>query len=152
MLDAKETFSRFEFDTRTYFTTKFITDNTFAFRIGGGKVWGDYPFTKAIVLGGGNSLRGYSRERFTGDAAVFAQAEIRTYLFPIKFGLPGKFGIHFFGETGRIFVTIEDSKKWHSSFGGGVWMSFIDRMLNLSFDVAASKELTNYYLRFSMPF
>ncbi|MEE9430584.1 MAG: BamA/TamA family outer membrane protein [Melioribacteraceae bacterium] len=152
LLDVKETFSRFEFDTRTYFTTKFITDNTFAFRIGGGKIWGNYPFTKAIVLGGGNSLRGYSRERFTGDAAVFAQAEMRTYLFPIKFGLPGKLGIHFFGESGRVFVTNENSKKWHSSFGGGVWMSFIDRMLNLSFDVAASKELTNFYLRFNMPF
>jgi hypothetical protein len=25
-------------------------------------------------------------------------------------------------------------------------------MLNLSFDVAASKELANFYLRFSMPF
>jgi len=80
------------------------------------------------------------------------EAEMRTYLFPIKYGVPGKFGIHLFGETGRVFIKNDNSKIWHTSFGGGVWMSFIDRMLNLSFDIAFSKELTNYYLRFSMPF
>jgi len=152
LLEAKNTFYKFEFDTRAYFRTKIITDNIFAFRVGGGKVWGDYPFTKSIVLGGENSLRGFSRERFSGDAALFAQVEVRTYLFPIKYGLPGKFGIHFFGETGRVFVSKGNSKKWHFSFGGGIWLSLIDRMLNFSLDVATSNETNNFYLRFSMPF
>ena len=152
LLDIKESFSRVEFDTRVYFKTKIITQNIFAFRVGGGKIWGKYPFTKSIVLGGENNLRGFSRERFSGDAALFTQVEIRTYLFPIKYGLPGKFGIHFFGETGRVFTLNDNSKIWHASFGSGLWMSFIDRMLNLSFDVATSIETTNFYLRFSMPF
>ncbi len=152
LLDVKETFYKLEFDARTYFKTKIITDNIFAFRIGGGKLWNDYPFSKSIVLGGENNLRGFSRERFSGDASLFAQAEIRTYLVPIKYGLPGKFGIHFFGETGRVFTENDNSKKWHLSYGGGVWLSLIDRMVSLSFDMAVSEEFNNFYLRFSMPF
>jgi len=150
--DLNNNFYSLKFDARTYFRFDTITENILALRVGGGKNWKNYPLSKLVFLGGENNLRGYSRERFSGDAAVFAQAEIRTYLFPIKFGLPGKFGFHFFAETGRVFVSNENSEKWHSSFGGGVWMSFIDRMLNLSMDLAASKEMNNFYLRFSMPF
>ncbi|MCP5063661.1 MAG: BamA/TamA family outer membrane protein [Ignavibacteriae bacterium] len=151
-LDLKNNFYSLKFDARTYFRIDALTENILAIRIGGGKNWDEYPLSKIIFLGGENSLRGFSRERFSGDAAVFAQAEMRTYLFPIKFGLPGKFGVHFFAEAGRVFVENEDSEKWHASYGGGVWMSFIDRMLNLSFDVATSKEMSNFYLRFSMPY
>ncbi|MCH9030623.1 MAG: hypothetical protein IH819_13710 [Bacteroidetes bacterium] len=64
--------------------------------------------------------------------------------------LPGEFGIHFFGETGRVFVDGENSSKWHPGYGGGVWLSLISRSFNTSFTLAVSPEDTAFYLRARM--
>jgi hypothetical protein len=66
--------------------------------------------------------------------------------------LPGQIGIHFFSETGRVFVEGDNSSKWHPAYGGGVWLSLINRMLNTSFTIGVSPEKTSYYLRARLGF
>ena len=150
-LDNERIFSKGGFDIRGYFSGKSITDFTLALKTSGERVWGSkYPFQFAAFRGGKNTLRGYSRERFSGDAAISAQAELRLLISKISLFLPGEFGIHFFGETGRVFVNGENSSKWHPGYGGGVWLSFINRSFNTSFTLAVSPEGTAFYLRARM--
>jgi hypothetical protein len=94
---------------------------------GGVKTWGKLPFFLAPSLGGLHTLRGYRPDRFAGDAAVYGSADLRIPLTRIKFVLPGQQGVFGFVDGGRVYLRGEDSEKWHSAFGGGVWFSFLTR-------------------------
>jgi len=146
VFNNRKDFFKISGDLRTYFSTHAVTDVTLALRVGGQKVFGTYPFFKSAVLGGANNLRGFSRERFSGDASLFGQAEVRMFLFDMNVLLPGRFGLSFFGESGRVFVSYEESEKWHSSYGGGFWFSVLNNILSLNFSAAKSSETLNFYL------
>lgn len=152
VLDVNRSYSKFGFDIRHYLTTEFITESTLALRTGGEKVWGNYPFNEAAFLGGSKNIRGYSRDRFSGDAMLFAQAELRPFVTDIKIILKGRVGLSVFAETGRVFTNTIQSDKWHSSFGGGIWVSYLQRQLNLSFTAAKSSENLLFYFDTSMMF
>lgn len=140
MLSMKSPFVFTQFDVRGFITPGDFNLLTIALRAGSGKTFGDYPFYKAQFLGGADNLRGFRRERFSGDAALFAQVELRMFLSNVRIVIPGSLGFHLFSETGRVYVERENSKLWHASYGGGLWLSYLDRMLNLSLTVAHSKE------------
>jgi outer membrane protein assembly factor BamA len=140
LFDNRFNFTKARIDTRFFFRVKVITPMTAALRLGGAKTWGDYPFFKAAFLGGAGNLRGYSKKRFSGDAFLFGQFEVRAYLGPLKLILPGRMGFHLFSEAGRVFIEGENSEKWHPAYGGGLWMSFANRLLNTSLTIARSPE------------
>ena len=101
-------------------------DNPFpqaAFRIGGKKTFGDYPWFRGAFLGGDESVRGLRDERYLGDAAVFGSAEGRAELFGASVIVPLKFGGLAFVDTGRVFLEDEDSNKWHTGVGFGLWVA-----------------------------
>ncbi len=145
ILDSKENYTKSIVDLRSYFTSSFITKTTFAFRLLGKKVWGIYPFLSAVFLGGSDNLLGFRRERFSGDAALYGIAQIRMKISKVKFIINGDFGIHGFAETGRVFTDYGNSKIWHPSYGGGLWLSYLDRTLNLVGTLANSKESLLFY-------
>ncbi len=101
-------------------------------RAGGEKIWGDFPFYEAAYLGGSTSIRGYDKQRFAGDASLYANSELRLYLGTFKFLVPVMFGPLAFVETGRVFYDGEDSDKWHTGYGGGLWFGFIESRYALS--------------------
>lgn len=152
ILDNRQAFTKAAFDVRTYFTSEFITHSTLALRMGGEKVWGNYPFHHASFLGGRYNLRGYKRDRFSGDASLFGQIELRANVTRLKVLIFGIFGLHGFAETGRVWVNGEDSGLWHQSYGGGFYMTFLERMFNISFTVGTSHEYTAYYVRTKLSF
>ena len=127
-------------DLRAYISTDTVKGVTFAFRTGAGKVWGDYPFYESMFLGGANSLKGFSRERFAGDAVLLGETEIRFDVARVNILVPGMLGISFFGGAGRVFLEGEDSKRWHNSFGSTMWITYLDRMFNVGVTVAKSDE------------
>ncbi len=103
-----------------------------ALRAGGEKIWGDFPFYEAAYLGGSTSIRGYDKQRFAGDASLYANSELRLYLGTFKFLVPVMFGPLAFVETGRVFYDGEDSDRWHTGYGGGLWFGFIESRYALS--------------------
>ncbi len=129
-----------------YYLCDTVKGVTFAFRTGAGKVWGNYPFYESMFLGGVNSLKGFSRERFAGDAVVLGETEIRFDVARVNILVPGMFGISFFGGTGRVFLTGEDSKRWHSSFGSSLWISYLERSFNIGFTAAKSDEGYKFFI------
>lgn len=97
-----------------------------AFRLGGQKNWGGYPYFEAAGIGGSNSIRGYDRNRFAGDAEVHASAELRFYGGQAKIFVPVLYGPLLFVDTGRVFVRGESSGQWHTGMGGGIWIAFFE--------------------------
>ena len=114
---------------------------TFANRFGGGTTFGDdFEFYQAQYLGGDEHLRGYRKYRFAGKSKIFNNAELRwrlanfrTYLFPAAFGILA------FYDTGKIYDKDNNSSKWLSGYGGGIWISPLKRMV-LTVTYTASKE------------
>ncbi|MEJ2505532.1 MAG: hypothetical protein P8Y81_04630, partial [Ignavibacteriaceae bacterium] len=125
---------------------------TLAFRVGGSRVWGKYPFFDGAAIGGKHNLRGYLNRRFSGDAAVVGQAELRLYLADINILLKSKLGINLFAETGRVFIIDTPSKQWHRSFGFGVWSAYFDWQLIGTAYLAFSPEKTAVGIGFGMGF
>ncbi len=140
LMTSSSNFGKAGIDFRAYHSTDTTKGFAFAFRAAAGKVWGIHPFYESLFLGGVNSLKGYSRERFAGDGLILGQAEIRLPVALINILVPGIIGVSAFGGVGRVFVEGEDSKKWHPSFGGSLWISYINRLLNFEFSVGKSYE------------
>lgn len=133
-------FGKAGLDLRAYVSTDTVKGVTFAFRAGGGKVWGDFPFYESVFLGGANSLKGFSRERFAGDGVLLGETEIRMGIGRVNIIVPGTLGFSLFGGTGRVFLNGEESKRWHSSFGATLWITYLQRAMNVGVTVAKSDE------------
>jgi outer membrane translocation and assembly module TamA len=118
---------------------------TIAFRAAGEKLWGEHPFFESAFLGGNESLRGFERQRFSGDASILGGAEVRTQLARIPFIVPLWSGISAFAETGRVFLTGENSNRWHNVFGGGLWFSVIKPEYIAHFSLAHSEDNIAFY-------
>ncbi len=138
VFNNKEQFGRVIGDLRGYLGYK--TTVSLGLRLRGEKLFGKFPFFESAFLGGPRLLRGYSSERFAGDASVIGSAELRLKLFKMNFLLPEEVGIFGFGETGRVFVKGEDSKSWHAGYGGGLFMFLLNRDMTLKLTFARSIE------------
>ena len=145
-LDNLSSFGKIRFEARTYATVDAFTPVTLATRFGAEKLWGNHPFFESSYLGGKTSLRGFDKERFAGDAAVFGGAELRMRVGNYFILLPGTYGVTLLGETGRVFLPGESSARWHASAGGGFWFSVVKPEYLVSVSIARSGEKTGVYL------
>ena len=123
-----------------------------AFRVGGQKVWGDYPYFESAFLGGAENLRGFDQQRFAGDASAWGNAELRLRLGTLKLLIPGAIGIHGLADAGRVWAPGETSDRWHHAVGGGLWFSLDGPVTTLSLTVAHSDERTGFYARAGFAF
>lgn len=89
----------------------------------------NFEFYHAASIGANDGLRGFRNQRFTGKDAYYQNIDLRykfnkrrTVLMPLNFGI-------FIGlDYGRIWLDNDQSRKWHSSFGGGFIMNMSDLM------------------------
>ncbi|GJM36366.1 MAG: hypothetical protein DHS20C18_53670 [Saprospiraceae bacterium] len=98
----------------------------------------NFEFYQSAVLGGTGAdanIRGFRRDRFSGQTAFFQNTDLRWKLFssgngvlPFTIGLLGGF------DYGRVWIDEEDSNVWHYSYGGGLFIAPLDT-INLSFSL-----------------
>lgn len=150
--DIPETFYLAGFDLRAYLTSESVSFATLALRTGGSKVFSQYPFYAGATVGGQNSLRGYNDGRFSGDAAIFGQAELRLFISHLNLILKSKVGINLFIESGRVFTVNDNSDKWHPSYGLGLWVAYLNSTLIGTTYIAFSPETTIFNIGFGMGF
>jgi outer membrane protein assembly factor BamA len=113
---------------------------TFAFRFGGAVNIGDYEFFHANFLGLQTNLRGFRSKRFAGDHSFYQNTEIRFKLLNIRSHVfNGQTGFFLFNDIGRVWVSDEDSGKWHDGFGIGAWLTPFD-FTALTLTYSRSKE------------
>jgi hypothetical protein len=140
VMDNQYNFTKAAVDLRSYFTIQLFSRTIFAVRAFGEKIFGTYPFYEASYLGGTESVRGFEKQRFSGDASVSLHAESRFSLGKLKLLLPINVGGMLFGETGRVFVNAEKSDLWHAGIGTGIWAYLVDKDVTFSISVARSRE------------
>jgi hypothetical protein len=56
------------------------------------------------------------------------------------------------GDGGRVWFEGENSDRWHSNWGGGVWSSVVSDAATVSLSVARSNEATRFYFRYGFLF
>lgn len=88
-------------------------------------IFGDnYEFYHAATLGGNTSLRGYRNERFLGKTSFFQTTDLRLCLIEQKTGfIPLRIGVTGGYDLGRVWIENENSNKWHSSYGGSIFIN-----------------------------
>jgi hypothetical protein len=149
--DVSTTYAELRGVASTYLSPPNVpTLPTLALRVGGKKLWGEYPFHDAAFIGDAASVRLGRQNRYGGDASLYANAELRFVLGEIFFVLPGNIGLFGLGDVGRVFLDGEDSDRWHNALGGGVWVSFLGPANTLSFAVARSEVGTSMSQRTSL--
>ncbi|MES2573499.1 MAG: metallophosphoesterase [Bacteroidota bacterium] len=84
----------------------------------------NYEFYQGASLGGDYDLRGYRDERFLGNASYYQSTDLRWSIGRIKKSiLPMTYGLLAGYDYGRVWMDGEESKKWHQSVGGGLWLN-----------------------------
>jgi len=84
----------------------------------------NYEFYQGATLGGDYDLRGYRNQRFLGNASFYQSTDLRWNIGRIKKTVfPMSYGILAGYDYGRVWLDGEDSKKWHQSVGGGIWLN-----------------------------
>ena len=106
-------------------------DFVIANRIGYHQVFTDsLAFWQAATLGGSGELqnfRGFRQERFSGNRAFYVNSDVRYRLLGARnSNLPFSFGVLAGYDLGRVWLDGEDSKRWHYSYGGGIFLSPLD--------------------------
>lgn len=117
---------------------------TLALRVGAKRAWGDYPFFETATIGG-NTSRGFRARRFAGDAAAWANAEVRVKVADARLVVPGELGVFGLGDVGRVWLEGESSDTWHPSVGGGIWFGILSRTMTVSLSAGRSREGTRFY-------
>jgi hypothetical protein len=94
-------------------------------RFGYGHIFSEnYEYFQALDLGTDNYLRGFRKNRFSGQTIAYQSTELRFKLFESKsYIVPGAVGLLAFNDVGRVWVKNETSRKWHDSYGGGFYYS-----------------------------
>lgn len=123
--------------------TKFTTDMTVyasmdenrklmaVMRFGAGKIFNkDFEYFQALNLGVNNYIRGFRKNRFAGSSLVYGSTEFRVKLFGSQsYLLPGDVGLIGFYDIGRVWQYGQSSKRWHQSYGGGIYYTPYNAMI-----------------------
>jgi hypothetical protein len=103
---------------------------TLAFRSGFAKNFGDFSFFQSHFLGGQTNFRGVYRNRFSGRSMQFNSLELRTSLLKVpNYVVPFDFGFTAYTDLARTWQDKEESKKWHHSYGLGMYFGILDQLI-----------------------
>ena len=110
------------------------------------------PYHEAAYIGGAESVRGFAAQRFAGDSALFGSVELRLEVTRFFVLVPGRGGVFGLLDTGRVWLDGEESDRWHTGWGGGVWVAPLIRENTFSLAVATSDEDTRIYFAYGFNF
>jgi hypothetical protein len=145
--DVDSVFGEIHGEARTYLSVRAPLDPTLAFRVGAKKLWGEFPFLESAFIGGASTVRLGRVNRYAGDASAYGSAELRLALARFELILPTQLGIFGLADAGRVFLAGESSDTWHTAFGGGLSLSYLQRAYTLSVALAAGDERTAVYVQ-----
>ena len=115
-----------------FFTLPVPKKPVLAFRGGGEKLWGNFPYFDAAFLGGSESFRTEEKQRFAGDASVYGTAELRVPIAKFPFILPLDVGALAFTDIGRVYLSGNSLGGWHKASGAGLWFGYLNPGLNFN--------------------
>jgi hypothetical protein len=122
-------FGIFETYVKYFGTAKILIPVSLVVKLGGSKTYGQQvPFYKYPHLGQFSNLRGYKRNRFTGDASAYLNSELRFHFGKVNnFYLPFETGLIVFYDAGRVWMNGNKAGGWHPGYGAGLYISPLTR-------------------------
>jgi outer membrane protein assembly factor BamA len=150
--DVESAFGSLVASVATYVTLPVPLKPILALRGSGKRVLGDFPYFEAAFVGGGGSVRSLEAQRYAGDAALAATAELRIPLASFSLILPLDVGVFGLAETGRVYLDGESPGGWHGAMGGGFWIGVIDPTSALSFSFTNNQERTGIFIKAGLSF
>lgn len=132
MWDAKTPYQSLDAWAATFFTIPIAKKPVLAFRAGGKKLWGDFPYFDAAFLGGSETFRTESLQRWAGDASLYGSTELRVPLVEFPFILPLNVGALGFADAGKVYMNGDSPEGWHTAVGAGIWIGALDPGKNVS--------------------
>ncbi|SHG19401.1 hypothetical protein SAMN05444362_11737 [Dysgonomonas macrotermitis] len=127
-----------------------ITDRlVFATELNGNVLFTDkYEFYQASTV----KLRGYRDNRFVGKQSYYQFTDLRLDLGRLDNPFtPLDYGIFAGFDYGRVWYPEESSKDWHTSCGGGFWLTFFKKYTG-KFSYFGSKDGGRFYINLGMGF
>ncbi|HEX6104321.1 MAG TPA: hypothetical protein VFZ26_01975 [Gemmatimonadales bacterium] len=147
LLDVTDDFGDLGAMGAAYFTADSLPlQPTLALRAGAQRVWGRFPYQHSAFIGDVSTVRLGRQNRYAGESSLYGGAELRLRLSAFNVLVPGELGVFGLGDVGRVYVDGESSEKWHGAVGGGLWLSFLERVNTLSVSVVSSAERTRVYV------
>jgi hypothetical protein len=104
-----------------------------AMRGGASMASGAFPTQYAATVGGWSTLRGFSFERYSGDASVDGSTELRVPVGTVNLLVRWDAGVFGLADVGRVWMAGESDGSWHTGFGGGVWLSALGRAISVAY-------------------
>ncbi|WP_298152652.1 metallophosphoesterase [Flavobacterium sp.] len=87
----------------------------------------DFEFYQMATIGGDFDIRAFRSERFSGKRSFFQSSDVRWQLGKIRESIaPMRYGVLAGFDYGRVWLPAEPSDKWHTAFGGGLWLNGIN--------------------------
>lgn len=150
LTDISGSFTRFSGEWAFYLSARLPSRLVIANRLGFAHNEGDTEFFNANMLGGRSNLRSYRRTRFYGETSMYHNVDLRLKLFSFRsYIFPGQLGILAFHDAGRVWVDGEDSTKWHTGTGFGIWVSPLNQLvLNINYGFGEDENIPAFYLGF----
>ncbi len=125
-----------------YYSMLFYPKTVFAFRVGLQTLTGkNLPVQVLLPIGGNNTLRGYTQDRFLDHTSALINAELR---FPVYWRLGGMLGM----DAGKVWNSIGklDLKNWANNPVLGLRFYMDTYVIRL--DVGLGRETTGLYFNF----
>ena len=130
--DAAKPYESLDAWVAAFFTLPAPKKPVLAFRVGGKKLWGNFPYFDAAFLGGSETFRTEERQRYAGDASLYGTTELRVPIAKFPFILPLDVGALGFVDAGRVYLNGASPGRWHSAAGGGFWVGYLNPGTNLN--------------------
>ncbi|MDQ2771052.1 MAG: outer membrane protein assembly factor [Bacteroidota bacterium] len=154
LTNSKSTFGLTQGFAEYYGTAKIGVPVTLVLKGGGAKNYGpnaDIPFYKFASIGQNEGLRGYYRNRFSGDASLYYNTELRLALGQVKNGfLPFYYGVFGFYDQGRVYYQDASPGGWHAGYGAGFYIAPV--VETLAFAVSYQKSVESSLIQFGLGF
>lgn len=138
-----------------YIKSKFAFELAFSDRVSmatqvvGTALFSDkYEFYQAASV----ELRGFRDSRFIGRQSLYQHTDLRYDLGHLKNPFtPIQYGVFVGFDYGRVWYPDEDSHRWHTSYGGGFWLTLFKKYTG-KFSYFASKDDGRFYIGLGMGF
>ncbi len=97
-------------------------------------------------------LRGYRDNRFLGKQSFYQYSDFRLDMGQLKNPFtPLQYGLFAGFDYGRVWYPGQSSNKWHTSYGGGIWLTLINK-ITTKYSIFGSKDSVRFLFELGMGF